>query len=214
MQRKIRFGIPSKGRLKEPSLALLDQAGINVIENSRSYIWATTNPNFEVVLARAFDVPIYVQYGAIDLGITGQDIILERDAQVQQLLTLDFGQCSLVVAVPEASQISRVEDIDGVARIATEYPNLSNKYFEALGKQVEILEVRGSTELAPQLGLGEIIVDITSTGTTLRKNQLRIISKILGSTCVLVCNKLAYRLFESEIQKLLKRIRENGGTGN
>lgn len=213
MQRKIRFGIPSKGRLKEPSLALLDQAGINVIEDPRSYVWATTDPNFEVVLARAFDVPIYVQYGAIDLGITGQDIILERDAQVQQLLTLDFGQCSLVVAVPEASKISRVEDIDGVTRIATEYPNLSNKYFEALGKQVEILEVRGSTELAPQLGLGEIIVDITSTGTTLRKNQLKIISTILGSTCVLVCNKLAYRLFEPEIQKLLKSIRENGGNG-
>ena len=104
LQRKIRIGIPNKGRLKGPSLQLFEKAGITIYEAERAYVCRTSDPRFEVVLARAFDVPIYVQYGAVDLGITGQDIILERDAVVHQLLTLGFGQCKLVIAVPDSSQ--------------------------------------------------------------------------------------------------------------
>jgi ATP phosphoribosyltransferase len=161
-----------------------------------------------VVFARAFDVPVYVQYGAVDLGITGHDLILEREADVYELLDLGFGKCQLVVAVTENSGINSIDDTPAVARVATEYPVLSRKYFETLGKQVEILGVRGTSELAPALGLAQIIVDLSSSGETLRKNKLKVIATILDSTCRLACNKIAYRTFESEINEFLEKLKQ------
>lgn len=210
MNRKIRIAIPSKGRLKQPSIQVLQRAGINIIEEERAYVCETSNPRFKAVFARAFDVPVYVHYGAVDLGITGHDLILEREADVHELLDLGFGKCQLVVAVPEGSTINSVNNIAAVARVATEYPNLSRKYFEGLEKQVEILDVRGTSELAPELGLAQIIVDVSSSGETLRKNNLKVIATILDSTCRLACNKIAYRVFESEISKLVNKLRHGG----
>jgi len=210
MKRKIRIAIPSKGRLKQPSIQALQRAGINILEEERAYFSKTSNPKFEAIFARAFDVPLYVQYGAVDLGITGHDIILEREADVHELLDLGFGKCQLVVAVPENSTIRSINEISEVARVATEYPNLSRKYFEGLGKQVEILAVRGTAELAPKLGLAQIIVDVSSTGETLRKNNLKVIATILDSTCRLACNKISYRIFESEIKEFLGKLRQGG----
>ena len=210
MKRKIRIAIPSKGRLKQPPIQVLQQAGINVLEEKRAYVSKTSNPRFEAIFARAFDIPIYVHYGAVDLGITGHDLILEREAEVHELLDLGFGKCQLVVAAPENSKICSIDDVPAMARIATEYPNLSGKYFEGLGKQVEILRIRGTSELAPKLGLAQIIVDVSSTGETLRKNNLKVIATILDSTCRLACNKIAYRTFESEINDFLARLRQGG----
>ncbi len=210
MKRKIRIAIPSKGRLKQPSIQMLQRAGINILEEERAYTSKTSDPRFEAIFARAFDVPVYVHYGAVDLGITGHDLILEREADVHELLDLGFGKCQLVVAAPENSKICSINDIPAVARVATEYPNLSRKYFEGLGKQVEILGVRGTSELAPQLGLAQIIVDVSSTGETLRKNNLKVIATILDSTCRLACNKIAYRTFENEINEFLNRLRQGG----
>jgi len=210
MERKIRIAIPSKGRLKQPSIQALQRAGINILEEERTYFSKTSDPKFEAIFARAFDVPLYVQYGAVDLGITGHDIILEREADVHELLDLGFGKCQLVVAVPENSTIRSINEISEVARVATEYPNLSRKYFEGLGKQVEILAVRGTAELAPKLGLAQIIVDVSSTGETLRKNNLKVIATILDSTCRLACNKISYRIFESEIKEFLGKLRQGG----
>jgi ATP phosphoribosyltransferase len=210
MKRKIRIAIPSKGRLNQPSIQALQDAGINTLRKKRTYISETSDPRFEAIFARAFDVPIYVQYGAADLGITGHDIILERQAEVHELLDLGFGKCQLVVAVPENLEVRSVKDLPAVARVATEYPNLSQKYFENAGKQVEILVVRGTAELAPTLGLAQIIVDITETGETLRRNKLKVIGTVLDSTCRLACNKIAYRVFENEINELIDKLRRGG----
>jgi ATP phosphoribosyltransferase len=187
---------------------MLQRVGISILETERTYFSETSNPRFEVVFARAFDVPVYVQYGAVDLGITGHDLILEREADVYELLDLGFGKCQLVVAVTENSGINSIDDTPAVARVATEYPVLSRKYFETLGKQVEILGVRGTSELAPALGLAQIIVDLSSSGETLRKNKLKVIATILDSTCRLACNKIAYRTFESEINEFLEKLKQ------
>ncbi len=210
MKRKIRIAISSKGRLNQPSIQALQNAGINILREERTYISETSDPRFEAIFARAFDVPIYVQYGAADLGITGHDIILERQAEVHELLDLGFGKCQLVVAVPENLKIRSVKDLPAVMRVATEYPNLSQKYFENAGKQVEILVVRGTAELAPTLGLAQIIVDVTETGETLRRNKLKVIGTVLDSTCRLACNKIAYRVFENEINELIDKLRRGG----
>jgi ATP phosphoribosyltransferase len=207
MKEKIRIAIPNKGRLKQPATDLLEKAGIEILEEARTYVSKTSDPRYEAVFARAYDIPVYVQYGAVDLGITGHDLILEREADVLELLDLKFGKCTLVVAVPESSAIGSINEIPALARVATEFPNITRKYFEGLGIQVEVLEVSGTSELAPKLGLAQIITDITSSGETLRKNSLRIIANIVDSTTRLACNKIAYRTFEKEITALLNRLR-------
>jgi ATP phosphoribosyltransferase len=181
-------------------------AGITILEEERTYVSKTSDPRFEAIFARANDIPVYVHYGAVDLGITGHDLILEREADVLDLLDLEYGKATLVVAVPEKSSITTVNDVPALTRVATEFPNIARKYFERLGKQVEVLEVSGTAELAPKLGLAQMIVDITSSGETLRKNRLRVIGTILDSTCRLACNKIAYRTFEKEISELQSKL--------
>lgn len=208
MKRKIRIAIPNKGRLRQPSIKVLAKAGIRILKEERNYISETSDPRFEAVFTRAFDVPLYVQYGAVDLGITGHDLILEREADVHELQDLGFGRCQLIVAVPVNSTIRSLDDSSEVTRVATEYPHLSRTYFESIGKQVEIIQVRGAAELAPKLGLAHAIIDISSTGQTLRENNLKVIATILDSTVRLACNKVAFRVFEQEINNLLSRLRQ------
>ena len=207
MKKRIRIAIPNKGRIKQPTIDALARAGITILEEERTYVSKTSDPRFEAIFARANDIPVYVHYGAVDLGITGHDLILEREADVLELVDLEFGKATLVVAVPEKSPIKTVNDVPALTRVATEFPNITRKYFEEQGKQVEVLEVSGTTELAPKLGLAQMIVDITSTGETLRKNKLRIIGTILDSTSRLACNKIAYRTFEKEISELQSKLR-------
>ena len=210
MNKKIRIAIPNKGRLKEPARNTLARAGIEVLEEDRAYVSETSDPQFEVIFARANDIPVYVHYGAVNLGITGHDLILERDANVLELMDLEFGYCKLIIAVPEDSPIESVAEVPALTRVATGFPRITRNFFERAGKQVEVLEVSGTAELAPKLGLAQVIVDITSTGETLRQNKLRIIGTILESTSRLACNKIAYRTFEKQISELLARMQ--GGT--
>ena len=205
--KKIRIAIPNKGRIKKPTMEALAQIGIIVLEEARTYVSKTSDPRYEAIFARANDIPVYVHYGAVDLGITGHDLILEREADVLELFDLDFGKATLVVAVPEKSPINTINDVPSLTRVATEFPNITRKYFEGIGKQVEVLEVSGTAELAPKLGLAQMIVDITSSGETLRKNKLRIIETILSSTSRLACNKIAYRTFEKEISELQAKLK-------
>jgi ATP phosphoribosyltransferase len=207
MKKQIRIAIPNKGRIKQPTMDALARAGITILEEERTYVSKTSDPRYEAIFARANDIPVYVHYGAVDLGVTGHDLILEREANVLELLDLEFGKATLVVAVPESSPINRVNDVPALTRVATEFPNITRKYFEKQGKQVEVLEVSGTAELAPKLGLAQIIVDITSSGETLRKNKLRVIGTILDSTSRLACNKIAYRTFEKEISELQSKLR-------
>ena len=207
MKKKIRIAVPNKGRIKQPTIDALARAGITILEEDRTYVSKTSDPRYEAIFARANDIPVYVHYGAVDLGVTGHDLILEREANVLELVDLEFGKATLIVAVPETSPITTVNDVPALTRVATEFPNITRKYFEKQGKQVEVLEVSGTTELAPKLGLAQIIVDITSSGETLRKNKLRIIGTILDTTSRLACNKIAYRTFEKEISELQSKLR-------
>lgn len=206
MKPKIRIAIPNKGRIKPPSLEALAKAGITVKEEERTYVSETSNNRYQAIFARANDIPLYVNSGSVDLGITGHDLILERGADVLELFDLGFGKATLVVAVPEKSKITKVDEVPPLTRVATEFPNITRKYFEKIGKQVEVLEVSGTAELAPKLGLADVIVDITSSGETLRKNKLRIIGEIVDSTTRLACNKIAFRTFEPEITELLSKL--------
>ena len=207
MKKKIRIAIPNKGRIKKPTIDALARAGIAILEETRTYVSKTSDPRYEAIFARANDIPVYVHYGAVDLGITGHDLILEREANVLELVDLEFGKATLVVAVPEKSSIKTVNDVPALTRVATEFPKITRKYFEEQGKQVEVLEVSGTTELAPKLGLAQMIVDITSSGETLRKNKLRIIGTIFDTTSRLACNKISYRTYEKEIGELQSKLR-------
>ena len=208
--KKIRIAIPNKGRIKQPTIDALAGAGITILEEERTYVSKTSDPRYEAIFARANDIPVYVHYGAVDLGITGHDLIIEREADVLELFDLEYGKATLVIAAPEKASINTVNDVPALTRVATEFPNITRKYFEKMGKQVEVLEVSGTAELAPKLGLAQIIVDITSSGETLRKNNLRIIGTILDSTCRLACNKIAYRTFEKEISELQSNLQGGG----
>ena len=139
----------------------------------------------DVLLVRAADVPEYVQDGVVDCGITGLDLVRERDADVDELLPLGFGSCTLEAAVPAESSISRLEDLEGL-RAATVYPSLARRLLGERGVTVELIEITGTVEIAPRLGLADAIVDLVSSGSTLRTNGLRSIGVLFSSEAVLV----------------------------
>lgn len=201
----MRIAVPSKGRLHSPSLDLLAKAGLKVDRNSRSYVVSVDE--LEIVFARAADIPVYVHFGAVDLGITGHDLVLEREADVYELLDLGFGWCKVVVAVPEEKPVSSVYELPQGSKVATSLPHIASRYFEGLGLSVEVIEVEGAVEIAPRLGLADAIVDLTTTGTTLRENRLKEIAVVLESTARLICNKVSFRTREDEIAKLVERLR-------
>jgi len=203
--RALRMAIPSKGRLHKPSLELLARAGLSVGEVSRSY--AVKVDDLEVVFARAADIPIYVHFGAVDLGITGHDLVLEKEADVYELLDLGFGWCKMVVAVPEESPVNSVYDLPQGSRVATSFPRIALSYFEGLGLSVEVVEVEGAVEIAPRLGLADAIVDLATTGATLRENRLKEIAVVLEASARLICNKVSFRTREREIASLVERLR-------
>jgi ATP phosphoribosyltransferase len=203
--RPLRIAIPNKGRLHKPSLELLAKAGFSMGEVSRSYV--TKVDDLEVVFARAADIPVYVHFGAVDLGITGHDLVLEKEADIYELLDLGFGWCKMVVAVPEESSISSVYDLPQGSRVATSFPRIASSYFERLGLSVEVVEVEGAVEIAPKLGLADAIVDLATTGVTLRENRLKEIAVVLEASARLICNKVSFRTREREIAKLVERLR-------
>ncbi|MEM3440143.1 MAG: ATP phosphoribosyltransferase [Candidatus Bathyarchaeia archaeon] len=206
MNRKIRMAIPSKGRLHGPSIDLMAKAGVEIYRDGRSYLSETSDPSLEVIFVRAKDVPLYLHYGAADIGITGRDLIVERGVELYELLSLPYGECKLVVAVPEGSDIRSIEDVKPGSIVATSHPRTVGRFFEGLNKDVKVLELDGSIELAPRLGLADLIADISSSGETLKRNGLRVICSILESTAKLACNKISYRAFEDCIDGLLRRI--------
>lgn len=213
MNRKMRMAMPSKGRLHGPSIDLMAKAGVEIHKKGRSYLSETSDPSLEVVFVRARDVPLYLHYGAADLGITGYDLIVERGAELYELLSLPYGECKLVVAAPEGSDIRSIEDVRPGSVVATSHPRTVGRFFEDLNKDVKVLELDGSVELAPRLGLADLIADISSSGETLRRNGLRAICSILESTAKLACNKVSYRAFEERIEGLVRRVEAAMGGG-
>ncbi|MHC1628409.1 MAG: ATP phosphoribosyltransferase [Candidatus Nezhaarchaeales archaeon] len=203
--RPIRIAIPSKGRLHKPSLDLLAKAGFKIGTASRTY--ATKVNDLEVIFARAADIPVYVHFGAVDMGITGHDLVLEKSVDVYELLDLGFGWCKMVVAVPENSNINSVYELPQGSRIATSFPRITSSYFNSLGLKIEVVEVEGAVEIAPRLGLADAIVDLSTTGRTLRENGLKEIAVILEATARLICNKVSFRVREDEIAKIVEALK-------
>lgn len=185
----IKIAVPSKGRISEPSINILEKAGLGLIDkNNRKLISDTFNKNIQVMFARASDIPEFVNDGVADMGITGVDLIEESESDVCQLLDLRFGQTTLVLAAPEDSNITSVDDIKEDMKVATEFPHLTEKYLNEHDLDLKIVKLSGSTEAAPFIGLADLIVDLTSTGETLRMNHLNVIDTILESTITLIAN--------------------------
>ena len=175
--------VPVKGRLREPSFKLLEDAGLGPEQpGERALAFPCRNAPVEVLLVRAADVPEYVQDGVVDCGITGVDLVRERGAQVLELLELGFGSCRLEAAVPEALEATTFGDLAGL-KIATVYPKLTR---ELLPVDVSLVDVTGSVEIAPRLGLADAIVDLVSSGNTLRTNGLRSLGVLLEPQAVLI----------------------------
>jgi ATP phosphoribosyltransferase len=182
-EERLRIAVPSKGRLREPSIELLHDAGLGPeTPGDRALAFPCRNAPVEALLVRADDVPEYVQDGVVDCGITGLDIVEESGADVVELLRLGFGACTLEAAVPTESTVRSLADLAG-ARVATSFPRLARAL---LPDTVELVDVHGSVELAPRLGLADAIVDLVSSGSTLRTNGLRGVACLLESEAVLI----------------------------
>ena len=197
-----------RGALFRDTLDVLDGLGIDTSEvraNDRKLLFADAG----IVTMRPSDVPTYVEAGAADLGVTGKDVLSEQaEREVHELLDLGFGPCRMVFATvagedPAAEALRRL----GVMRIATKYPRIAAAHFEATGRQAEIVEVKGSVELAPLTGLVHGIVDLTATGTTLRENGLVIREEISIATARLIANPVSYRVKAAEIDAVVERLR-------
>ena len=184
------MAIPSKGRLVDPTIQLLSGIGLKLYSvDERALIVQTNWPMLNVVRLRPEDIPNIVETGAAIMGITGYDYIVESGADVEVILDLGFGKGKIVLAVPERSKITSPEEIPDGARIATKYVNIARRFFETLGKHVKIVKVSGSVEVMPQLGAADAIVDVMSTGTTLRVHALRPICTILESSARLIVSR-------------------------
>jgi ATP phosphoribosyltransferase len=182
----LKIAVPAKGRLREPAIGLLEDAGFGPEEpGERALAFPCRNAPVEVLLVRAADIPEYVQDGVVDCGITGADLVAERGARVTELLRLGFGSCTLEAAVPEESAVESIDDL-GSHRVATVYPNLASRLLGERDVFVELVDVTGSVEVAPRLGLADAIVDLVSSGNTLRTNGLRSLGSLFSSEAVLV----------------------------
>jgi ATP phosphoribosyltransferase len=177
------IAVPNKGRLHEPTMQLLERAGLHVADGADRKLYAeTVDPEVSVLFARAADIPEYVSDGAAAVGITGHDQLQEAAPDnVTELLDLEFGRCQLVLAAPEDGGIETVEDVGGCT-IATEFPTITRNYVDDQEIDAEIVEVTGATELTPHAGMADAIVDISSTGTTLQVNRLAVIDEVLDSS--------------------------------
>jgi ATP phosphoribosyltransferase len=204
---ELRIAVP-RGALFGETLDLLDRLGIDtepVRSNDRRLLFSTVG----IITMRPTDVPIYVEAGAADIGITGKDVLMEQsEREVYELMDLGYGRCEMVLA-SEAGEDRSEEALRrlGVVRIATKYPRTATRHFAATGRQAEIVEVKGSVELAPLTGLVEAIVDLTATGTTLRENGLVIREQIAVTTARLIANPVSHKLKAAEIDALTERIR-------
>lgn len=182
----LRLAIPNKGRLHDDARSLLADAGLEVRSSSERALVASLGGEFEAIFVRAQDIPEFVADGAADAGVTGWDLVSESGRSLESRLDLGFGRCRLVVAAREDSGARALGDIADGARVASVFPKLTERYFAAQGKRVELVPVSGAVEITPHLGIADVIVDLTSTGSTLRVNGLREIATVLESTARLV----------------------------
>ena len=211
--RRLKLAVP-RGALLGETLDALDAIGTDTSElrsDSRSLIFETEE--LVIVTMRPSDVPTYVEAGAADLGITGKDVLLgQHDRAVYELLDLGYGLCRMVLAARTGDErLNEAQRRLGAIRIATKYPKITEDYFEQTGRQIEMIEVKGSVELAPIVDLADGIVDLVATGRTLAENDLEVREEIVTCTARLVANRVAHKLRAEEVDGLVARFREAVG---
>ncbi len=185
----VRLAIPNKGRISGPVNELMEKSGLHLLDiGERRLVSRTPDPHVEILFARPVDIPEYVANGAADLGITGHDMVLERESDVSEVLDLKIGSASLVLAVRDDAVFTSPKDLEG-ARVATEFPVISRRYFQEMGIHVTLVPVGGACEATPYLGIAEAIIDLSSSGNTLRSNHLRVLDTVLQTTTMLIANR-------------------------
>ena len=203
----INIALP-KGRLGEKVYKLFASAGYEfegILDNNRRLVFENEKLNMRCFWVEPFDVSVYVERGTADIGAAGKDILLERNPDVYELLDLRVGFCRMAVAAKNDFH----EEPEKILRVATEFPNIARNYYSEIGREIDIIPLRGSLELAPVLGLSDVIVDIVETGTTLRENNLSVINFIADLSARLIANKSAYKFKGEIINELMKNLIKN-----
>ncbi len=209
---RVKIAVPSKGRLREPTLRLLSSAGIEPIYSpDRSLIVPSTQENVSLVYVRPEDIPALVYSGAADVGVTGLDYVAESGVDVEVCLRLGFGNARLVLAVPEGSGITSPSMLQG-SRVATKFVNITRAYFERIGVRPQILRISGSAEAMPWLGAAEAIVDTVSTGTTMSLHKLRPIDTVMESEAVLISRYCSGRELVEQVVEAVRGVVNARGT--
>ncbi len=207
-QKKIRIAL-TKGRIENKAVDLLEKIGYDVTdlrEKGRRLILTIPNENIEVVLAKAADVITYVEHGVCDLGVVGKDTIMEHGGKFYEIADLGFGKCKFALAVKKNTDFYSGY---GVKTVATKYPEVTRKFFENKGIDVDIVKIEGSVELAPLVGLSDGIVDIVETGTTLKENGLEVVEDVAPVTARLIANTVSIKLKQERILEIVNLIKEN-----
>ncbi len=196
-----------KGRLGEKVYAMFARAGFEcpeLLEESRKLIFTNQAANVSYFWVKPSDVAIYVERGAADIGVAGKDILLEYRPDVYELLDLNVGKCRMAVAAPEGFQ----DNINRKLRVATKFSRIALEHYSGIGRDIDIIHLNGSIEIAPILGLSDVIVDIVETGKTLRENHLQVIEEILPISARLIANKSGFKFKTQQIERLCEEIRK------
>ncbi|MFA6940903.1 MAG: ATP phosphoribosyltransferase [Clostridiaceae bacterium] len=195
----------AKGRLAEEGIRLLELSGIrfpDYSKKSRKLVFLSEDENIKMVMVKPGDVPVYVERGTCDIGIVGKDVLVESRANLYEILDLGFGKCKMITAATRDISLNRGKKL----RVATKYPNMAKDYFNNKGEMIDIIKLNGSVELAPVMGLSDIIVDIVETGKTLKENGLHIVDTICDLSARLVVNKVSFKTKTETIEKIVKSI--------
>ena len=208
MNRPLRIAL-TKGRLEKDTVGLLEKIGYDctaIRGKGRKLILPVPDGNLEVVLAKANDVITYVEHGVCDMGVVGKDTIMEMQGKFFELVDIGFGRCKFALATKKGSTFYGGFD---VKTVATKYPNITRRFFEAKGMDVDIIKIEGSVELAPLLELADGIVDIVETGTTLKENGLEVIEDVCPISARLIVNMVSMKMRQQEIENFVKLVEEN-----
>lgn len=196
-----------KGRLGEKVYGMFAKAGFecpSILENNRKLIFENEEKNVRYFWVKPSDVSIYVERGAADIGVCGKDILLEYEPDIYELLDLDMGKCRMAVAAKK----DFYDDTEKTLKVATKFPNIAKKYYSSKCRNIDIIKLNGSIELAPILELSDVIVDIVETGTTLRENNLEVFENIVPISARLIVNKSSFKFKTEEIEKIAKSLKD------
>lgn len=204
MSRMLNIALP-KGRLGEKVYAMFEKAGFecpSIKENSRKLIFENEERQVRYFWVKPSDVAVYVERGAADIGVVGKDILLEQEPDVYELLDLDIGKCRMAVAAKK----DFVDDSRHTLRVATKFTNIAQKHYAAKGREIDIIHLNGSIEIAPILDLSDVIVDIVETGTTLKENDLEVVETVVPISARLIANKAAFQFMNDPIEKIVQGV--------